>query len=359
MASRRSSSGNRQSALAHGNPIAVIDDSLIPLLQCPWSRRSLVLDDDAEEIRRLNDDLAHGRLVLSSGERLAGSVEAVLRTADAEFRYPVIEGIPFLLKESVLRKSEAGEKPKEKTLALTDSQRQLMEKFSRLYHRWYGEVTASLQQVLQERYYPRFEGGVVLDVGNGGTAPDVQLGAETARKVDRFIALDNSSAMLTRSGIFGNQILGDCMEIPLASDSVDYVLANNTLHHFGLGKGQDPMEKIGAFFREALRVSRKGLIINELVIPKVAELVERVILQAVGFMPVFVFSESFYRQTFQRLELNVAEYETKSLMDLISPFTVIPPILEYHWLRVPALVIPYSFAFFVIEKKATKDTHSS
>ncbi len=337
----------------------MIDDSLIPLLGCPWSRRSLVFDDDAEEIRHLNDDLAHGRLVLSSGERLAGPVEAVLRTADAEFRYPVIGGIPFLLKESVLRKSEEGETYTEKPFALTDSQRQLMEKFSRIYDRWSGEITAGLQQILQERYYPRFEGGVVLDVGNGGTAPDVQLGAETARKVDRFIALDNSSAMLTCNGIFGNQILGDCMEIPLASDSVDYVLANNTLHHFGLGKGQDPMEKIGAFFREALRVSRNGLIINELVIPKVAELAERVVLQAVGFMPVFVFSESFYRQAFQTLEFIVAEYESKSLGELISPFTIMPPILEYHWLRVPAFVLPYSFTFFVVENKTTNDTQSS
>ena len=177
----------------------MIDDSLIPLLGCPWSRRSLVFDDDAEEIRHLNDDLAHGRLVLSSGERLAGPVEAVLRTVDAEFRYPVIGGIPFLLKESVLRKSEEGETYTEKPFALTDSQRQLMEKFSRIYDRWSGEITAGLQQILQERYYPRFEGCVVLDGGNGGTAPDVQLGAETARKVARFIALDNSFAMLTRN----------------------------------------------------------------------------------------------------------------------------------------------------------------
>ncbi|HUU41096.1 MAG TPA: class I SAM-dependent methyltransferase [Desulfatiglandales bacterium] len=321
---------------------------LVPILQCPNSGKSLTLIRDKKAIGKINNDLQFGHLALASGERPLGPVEALLETEDAEYRYPVIGGIPFLLRESSLTERKSRRKSSVFDRQMGEVQQKQMQKFSRMHDRYYTKVTEAQQKILQKFYYPRLDKSSVLDVGNGGLTSDFQLGKEMAKSVKLFVALDCSYAMLTRNGYNDNQLLADTMHIPLACGSVDYILANGLLHHLGLKYGEDPVQVLGRFFAEGRRVSRKGIIVMELVIPRIAEIAEHLLLGLIRFMPTFVYSKVFLLKAFQELNLCISNVIVKRIDDLIKPSTIVPPILDFEWLKIPVFMLPYSFMFFVV-----------
>lgn len=329
------------------------NDEIISLLQCPQTGLALELDEDAARIREINQQLACGDLTLASGQAPEAPVQAVLYSANQRTVYPVSGGVMGLLRECALVAAN-GQAPAPAKLRESDAiQRKQMEQYSTVYERWTGGehgITRALQKQLHARYRDAFVGASVLDVGNGGTTAETQLGAELAAIIERFIAVDKSPDMLGRSGQFGDQILGDAFELPFKSSSVDLVMVNNTLHHFGLRRGERSPEKIREFFSEALRVARRAVIGVELLVPAWAELLERMLLRAAGYMPTFVYSAGFYRKTLPTVGGQLSDFEAKKLSELTSPWRIIPPVLDHTWLRVPTFLIPYSFLFFRIDK---------
>ncbi|MGH8506694.1 MAG: hypothetical protein ACRETM_12140, partial [Stenotrophobium sp.] len=85
-------------------------------------------------------------------------------------------------------------------------------------------------------------------------------------------------------------------------------------------------------------------------VPAAGEVAEKLLLGAAGFMPTFVYSAGFYEKTFRELGLQVTDFKVMTLNQLTSPWKVIPPVLDFTWLRVPTFMVPYSFLFFSIEK---------
>ncbi len=323
-------------------------EDIISLLRCPNSDNELVLIKDKRVIEELNKNIKNRNLVFASGKCPSEKFEAILTSSCGVFKYPVINGIPFLMKETSILNTQKGKKPDLIELSMTSAQQKQMEKFSRMHDRWYSGITEAQQRILKEYYYSRLAQSTVLDIGNGGLSVEFQLGNELATKVNRFIALDSSYSMLTRNGYRENQILADAMNIPLTSKSVDYVLVNGIIHHFGLKSGEEPHKVIGPFFNEVSRVARKGIILMELLIHEVAELIEKLALKLLGKMSTFVYSESSLLKIIKQLNLNISDVRVKWFHQLISPFSVLPPILDLEWLRVPVGFVPYKFIFFII-----------
>jgi ubiquinone/menaquinone biosynthesis C-methylase UbiE len=331
----------------------MIDESLVPLLRCPTSRQPMQLDRDAGELGRLNTDIAQGRVGFASGQAVDGTVQAILRAADGSAIYPVVDDVACLLGETRIVPASNSQPLVSTPAREREVQHQQMAKYSEVYERWTGGedgITRALQKVLDARYRSMFAGASVLDVGNGGTPAEVQLGREIAGVIDRFIALDRSSHMLRRSGSFGNQILGDAFELPFEDGAVDIVMVNNTIHHFGRRAGDDPTARLGSFLNEAMRVARKGVVGVELLVPPLGEFVESQLLRMAGFMPTYVYSAPFYRRAFTQIDGRVTDFKALRLGQLISPWKIFPPVLDFTWMRVPAFLVPYSFLFFSIEK---------
>jgi len=162
--------------------------------------------------------------------------------------------------------------------------------------------------------------------------------------------------MLTRNGINEHQILGDATRIPLSDKSIDFVIINNTLHHFGLHKDSDSSEKMKAFFDEAFRVSRNGIIGVEMLVPHIAERIEKLFLQFLKFMPTFVYSEKFYSRLIENLGAEIVEFESIPQRKLVSPFWCGPPIMGIPFIKLPAFLTPYSFLFYHLKLGKSQDT---
>lgn len=331
----------------------MIDEALVPLLRCPKTGQPMRLDRDAATLRQLNADIAQGRVGFASGRAVDGNVQALLRSVDGSALYPVVDDVACLLGDSRIVPASTGQTLASQSAREREIQREQMAKYSQVYERWTGGEdgpTRAIQKVLDARYRQIFTGASVLDVGNGGTPADVQLGREVAAVIERFIALDLSSHMLRRSGPFDNQILGDAFELPFEDDAVDIVTVNNTIHHFGRRRGDDPEARVGAFLTEAMRVARRGVVGVELLVPPLAQFVESQLLRLAGFMPTFVYSAPFYERAFRKIDGHVADFHVLRLGQLISPWKIFPPVFDFTWLRVPAFMVPYSFLFFSIEK---------
>lgn len=333
----------------------MIDAELVSLLQCPQTGLPLVLDENTASIDMANREILSGQLALAGGQPLGAPVQALLRSSDSSSVYPVSADVLSLLPDyALVAANGATPTPTSgQSRRNTEIQRQQMQQYSDVYERWTGGengITRALQKGLHQRFRKQFTGASVLDVGNGGTTAETQLGAELASVITRFIAVDKSPDMLGRSGLFGDQILGDAFSLPFKSNAVDVVMVNNTLHHFGLRRGASATDKIQAFFTEALRVTRRGIIGVELLVPTWGEILERLLLYPAGFMPTFVYSASFYKRTLPTVGGHLADFEVRKLSQLTSPWRIIPPVLDHTWLRVPTFVIPYSFLFFYIEK---------
>lgn len=329
-----------------------ISSSLVSMLRCPLTGQAVERVEGRQALARLREQWDSGQLQTAGGETLGGALQGALVNAGGTATFPIADGIVHLLKSSRLvevdERAPIGTRPKGAVI-----QQQQMADYSQVYEDWTaGEQgpTHAIQKVLHARYGARLEGATVLDVGNGGVPPEAQLGPEIAGGLKRFIAADLSPHMLGRSGPFAELLLADAFHVPLCDGAVDYVTVNNTLHHFGRYRGEDSDQKLKAFFAEALRVARRGIIGAELLVPSWGLLAERMLVSLTGFMPTYVYSAGFYRKLLPAVGGNLADFEVRSLGQLTSPWRVIPPVLDYTWLRVPTFMIPYSFLFFCIEK---------
>ena len=250
---------------------------------------------------------------------------------------------------------------KEIDLHMSSLQRDQWKAFSARYEKWTGGPDGVITKV-QEEFHRRnaalfsdiSNGAVVLDVGNGGATVNEQLGQEIASSVKTFYALDSSYLMLTRNGIREGQILGDATNIPFSDKSVDYVIINNTLHHFGRHVDSDPSKKMKEFFDEAFRVSRNGILGVEMIVPHIAQRVETLVLKFLKFMPTFVYSERFYADLIADLEIEVEEFESILQGDLMSPFKFGPPIMDLPFIQLPAFLMPYYFLFYRLSPKISQ-----
>ena len=179
-----------------------------------------------------------------------------------------------------------------------------------LWARW-GHHKSPRRVSVQKRWFiiNSTKDTVALDIGNGGATVTSQLGFRIANSLKTFYAVDSSYPTLTRSEFVGDQVLGDAKKIPFSDKSVDYVIFNNTLHHFGLHKDADPSNEIKAFFDEAFRVFRKGVFGVEMVIPHVAQCVETLVLKYMKFMPTFVCSKHFFERLIADIGAEVVDFE--------------------------------------------------
>ena len=141
-------------------------------------------------------------------------------------------------------------------------------------------------------------------------------------------------------------ILGDATSIALSDKSIDFVIINNTLYYFGLHRDFDSSEKMKAFFDEAFRVSRNGIIGVEVLVPHIGEQLEILTLQFLKFMPTFVYSEGFYRNLMTDLGVEVIDFESILQCKLMTPFKFFPPIMDLPFIQLPAFLMPYSFLFY-------------
>ncbi len=156
--------------------------------------------------------------------------------------------------------------------------------------------------------------------------------------------------MLTRNGIHDGQIIGDAFKLPFADNSVDYITVNGVLHHFGRKRGDDRDAKLIAFIKEAMRVASKGLICLELAVPRYAEFAESVVLRVMGDMPTFVFSTHSLLKIVEKSGFKPEQVISKRIGQMLPPLTVVPPILDYEWLKIPIVLLPYYMLYFVIRK---------
>jgi ubiquinone/menaquinone biosynthesis C-methylase UbiE len=329
-------------------------------LRCPKTGSSLQLMENGEEILAINTALKSGDLTLAAGSIPEGKIDAVLNSSDGKHQYPVIGGVPCLLDDFRIMPFVKSDSKKKIDLQMSALQREQWKAFSVRYERWTGGPDGVITKV-QEEFHRRnatlfsgiTNGAVVLDVGNGGATVNEQLGQEIASSVKTFYALDSSYLMLTRNGIREGQILGDATSIPFADKSMDYVIINNTLHHFGRHKDTDPSIKMKEFFNEAFRVSRNGIIGVEMIVPHIAQQIETFVLKFLKFMPTFVYSERFYADLITELGIEVEEFESILQGDMMSPFKFGPPIMDLPFIQLPAFLMPYYFLFYRLKPKAS------
>lgn len=334
-----------------------IDFSSGPLC-CPLTGSDLQLLDSDEEVLAINTALESGDLTLVAGKISGEKIDAVLTSPDGQYQYPIIGGIPCLLNDFRIVKETDNDPTKKVSIRMSALQREQWVEISKHYEKWVCEedgINTRVQEEFQRRNSERLsaKGTVVLDIGNGGATANQQLGPEIASSVKTFYALDSSYPMLTRNGINGNQILGDATKIPFSDKSVDYVLINNTLHHFGRHIDSDPLKKMKEFFTEAFRVSRNGIIGVEFIVPHLGQQAEAFVLKFLKYMPTFVYSERFYLDLIQELEVEVLEFDSILHRKLISPFKFGPPIMDLPLIQLPAFMMPYSYLFYRLRPKTS------
>lgn len=79
-----------------------LDPDFHKKLRCPETGRPLELLG-ADDLADLNRRIASGQLRNAAGEALETPLEAALRPVDQTFVYPVVDGIPLLLADEVVR----------------------------------------------------------------------------------------------------------------------------------------------------------------------------------------------------------------------------------------------------------------
>lgn len=124
-------------------------------------------------------------------------------------------------------------------------------------NRWFGGISTSeslLRRAIGELGLKRID---LLDVGSG--SGDVPLAV--ARRLERDgmeLRLTLLDSRATHLPPLACTVVGDALELPFASGSFDLVSCSLFAHHL------DPLPLL-RFVKEALRVTRFGLIINDLV----------------------------------------------------------------------------------------------
>jgi ubiquinone/menaquinone biosynthesis C-methylase UbiE len=225
-----------------------------------------------------------------------------------------------------------------------------MEKFSQIHTENYLALTDKLFAISRQYYYPRLVGKSVLDLGNGGITKDFLFGQELAASIPRFIAMDRSETMLKRNGLSDEQVVADARNIPMPDESVDYVVSNYLPHHFGMRADNPGTQSLESFFKEAIRVSKNGLIISEMILPRPLEILQNIVLRLIRRMPTYVFSRQTLLKAVANCHLQASEIREYGFTDFMKPFKLFSPIIDFPWLKVPAFIIPYRYIYFVVKK---------
>ena len=129
----------------------------------------------------------------------------------------------------------------------------------RWFNRWFGGV-GTVRRLLRDA--AALSGKRWLDIleaaSGDGYLPNL-MRAEFARQgIDlRFTLLDRSPQHLPRNGT-APKIAADALRLPFNDGSFDFVSCSLVVHHFS------PQEVV-AFAKEGLRVSRRGLLIHDLI----------------------------------------------------------------------------------------------
>ena len=221
-------------------------------------------------------------------------------------------------------------------------------KISKNYGKVHGRTQAAIHRFSQERYYSRFNGSTVLDIGNGGKSPEDLLGSDIANSVSSFVGVDTSVEMLNRKDVSYLKVGADGMQLPFKDNTFDYVIVNGVFHHLGYAPQQDILNKISRFINEARRVSTKEVIVYEPLVSRWIELAERFVARISGHMPVFVFSLDTLELILRRDGIQCRAMYTKKLSDFMGLFYWYQVMMAYEWLKVPAFMSPFKHFFFVI-----------
>jgi ubiquinone/menaquinone biosynthesis C-methylase UbiE len=117
----------------------------------------------------------------------------------------------------------------------------------RFINRYLGGVR--IYRALVRRFVPR----AILDIGTGTSdllesVPHVPLRIGLDFKIDHLLFLRDGSRVL--------RVVGDAQRLPFRDNTVDLITSAHFFHHFS------PVEN-GAILAESLRVTRKGVAVND------------------------------------------------------------------------------------------------
>ena len=319
----------------------MVNADLLDLIRCPKTGERLHFSETLREYPFLRESVDPARHDHADG---------FLVNESETWAYPMLGKVPSLISSAALHRDAGNLHAGDKLAAIRAAQMEQMRKFSALHDTYYSEPTIALHAYLRKHYYPRFAGASVMDIGNGGLSPVEQYGAELAGSLSLFVAIDHSHEMLTRKGHFDHQVIADAKEFRFADNCVDYIVLNGIIHHLGLEKGEDPPGKIQEFMTRMINMSRKGVIVMDLLVPAMGEWMERATLNILGEMPTFVFSRQSFLSFLKSGQDEVTELRIESITSLISPLCLVSPLIELSWLRIPAIMVPYKFIFLYLKK---------
>jgi uncharacterized protein len=78
-----------------------MNSELLEILRCPDDRTELTKADD-ELLANVNSAIRDGRVACRSGERRAEPIDGGLVRAAHDVMYPIVDGIPLLLREEAI-----------------------------------------------------------------------------------------------------------------------------------------------------------------------------------------------------------------------------------------------------------------
>jgi ubiquinone/menaquinone biosynthesis C-methylase UbiE len=135
----------------------------------------------------------------------------------------------------------------------------------RWLNRWFGGLSTLRNLLVEASQQTGNATLTVLDVGAGdGFVADTMRREFESRGISlRFTLLDRLASHLPQNGSFSlpipmPKIVGEALNLPFANASFDFVTCSLFLHHFA------PQEVV-AFGREALRVSKHAVLVQDLI----------------------------------------------------------------------------------------------
>lgn len=127
----------------------------------------------------------------------------------------------------------------------------------RWFNRWFGGLSTS-RQIVQIAAAEGEELSVLeVAAGDGFVAQELQRMLKESKTKLQVTLLDRSLAHLPTNGN-SRKVGADALALPFKDASFDVVFCSLFAHHLS-------PEEVGAFAREALRVSRIGLLVHDLV----------------------------------------------------------------------------------------------
>jgi len=112
---------------------------------------------------------------------------------------------------------------------------------------------------------------------------------------------------------------------------------------------QAALEK-GLEFKETILVSKNGLIISEMIIPRPLEILQSIVLYLLRRMPTYVFSRRTLLEAVANCHLQASEIREYRFTNFVKPFKLFSPIIDFPWLKVPAFIIPFRYLYLVVKK---------